>query len=85
MKKIIILALFLSLWSCNDDPISNLEPIDLTSCFSPEFGITEDEQFFYDASVGELQVDLNSTITTFNVGYSIEEGSKIVFVYRHFL
>ena len=90
MKNLLTFFFFLSLWSCGDDPdmpeqMGDLDPADLTSCFSPEFGITEDEQFFYDIVIGELQVDLTPAINSNNVGYSIEEGTDIVFVYRHFL
>jgi hypothetical protein len=59
--------------------------MDLDTCFSPEFGITEDEQFLYNAEIGILQLELDTAITLTHVGYSIEPGFNIVFVYRHFL
>ena len=76
MKKILMLFLALTLWSCNDDSIAtnNLDPDDLKSCFSPEFGITENEQFFYDVELGELEVNLDNWITSSNMGYSLQEG-----------
>ncbi|MDA8692547.1 hypothetical protein N9L92_00685 [Saprospiraceae bacterium] len=72
---------------CDDDPElidqlqdceSNTAVIDLSSCFSPEFGTTEDEQFFYNIQSGEINFDTNT-----NSSYSIDDGSKKVFIYRH--
>jgi len=55
MKKLLILFLSLALWSCNDDGMIISDPIDLSSCFSPEFGETDSEQFFY--SVKDVQIN----------------------------
>lgn len=85
MKKLLILIFCLSIWSCEDEVTTNFNPIDIKSCFSPELGTTESEQFFYNAVFGELVVDITGNITTNNPGYSIEEGSKTVFIYRHIL
>lgn len=86
MKEIMTLLICLSIFSgCEDEPMINSSPIDLTSCFSPEFGTTETEQFLFNIQFGKLNVNLDSNITGQNLGYSIQEGSKIVFIYRHFL
>jgi len=86
MKKALILIFFVSfLLGCEEEPIINSNPIDLSSCFSPEFGITEEEQMFYNLQSGELHINIDGNITTQNLGYAIQDGSNTVFIYRHLL
>ena len=86
MKNHLILFIaVLFFLGCEDKPKINSIPIDLSSCFSPEFGMIESEQFFFNLQKGELTINLDGNITTQNLGYSIQEGSKTVFIYRHFL
>ncbi|MFT4535214.1 MAG: hypothetical protein ACI9P5_002579 [Saprospiraceae bacterium] len=86
MKKILVLLIgVVFILGCDDEPDRTSSPIDLNSCFSPEFGTTEEEQFFYDIKKGELFINKMGNITSQNVGYAIQDGSNVVFVYRHFL
>ena len=86
MKLIVVLCTYL-LFSigCKDEPVINSSPLDLTNCFSPEFGLLEEEQFYYDIAIGEIELDLDKPINITNQGYTIVEGSKTIFVFRHFL
>ena len=85
MRKLVIFILTIPfILGCEDKPVINSNPIDLSSCFSPEFGTIEAEQFFFNLQFGELTVNLVENITSQNPGYLIREGSNIVFVYRHF-
>ena len=86
MKRILILFIgVVFILGCEDEPTIISSSVDLSSCFSPEFGTVEAEQFFYDIKIGELSVNITGNITSQNLGYSIQEGSNTVFVYRHFL
>ena len=85
MKKILILFLFLSFLNCENELTPNSNPIVIDSCFSDELGMTESEQFFYNVQTGALIVNVNNNITSQNLGYSLEEGTKTVFIYRHIL
>ncbi len=86
MKKLLILFICASFFlGCEDESIISSSPVDLSSCFSPEFGMIEAEQFFYNLQFGELKVNLDNTITGRNLGYSIQEGVNTIFIYRHFL
>ncbi len=87
MNKLIPFIFCLFILGCCKEDLSQTSSarVDLSSCFSPELGLTEDEQFFYNAQEGELTINPSGAITTNNTGYSIEKGTKEVFIYRHIL
>lgn len=87
MNKLLPFFFCLFILACCKEDLAQTSSakVDLSSCFSPELGLTEEEQFFYNAQEGELIIYPNEAVTTFNVGYSIEKGTKEVFIYRHIL
>lgn len=83
MKYTLTLLTCLFLLSCNGDDdtkfpaCDNTRDVDISRCYGPTTEFTASEDEYYNIVAGQIELD-----STAIPAYSIQDGSKVVFIYR---